>query len=449
MEMWPDWPTEPPFQVFEGRYLDGLLRRFTHPFPPRYVVVTPNPEGDNSFPGERWQQFVTILGANTTLTTIIFKGLDQLGPGGPAIGRMLARNRSITSVDVVSCGDFGEAAGYEMAAALRVNTTLLRLRIESCPIGRADEFLGDSLTVNSTLLCLDLHQSQMTRRGAAWIGAGLAANSALTTLDLGECPVSKSGAKQIGAALAVNSTLRFLYLPMCRICDSSSARIARGLATNSALVELDLDLATIEDRASEALGNSLAVNSTLTKLTLACCSTRDAAPLAAERIARALCVNSALRYLDLESWKVGDQGAAAFGQTLACNSTLTDLNFSMGIPAPSGVGVFGSQRLAEGLARNTTLSSLKMDLWLLEKEVQMQFLTVLATHPALTDLLISPWLPAERYQKQLIRRLKLNQHNQQRRQCRLFDLLFRRCRISQLKLTSPPSKPASKRQRQQ
>jgi uncharacterized protein YacL (UPF0231 family) len=129
---------------------------------------------------------------------------------------------------LVDC-ELGAAGAREIAAVLRVNSTLHTLNLENNEVG-ADgaREIAAALRVNSTLHTLDLENNEVGADGAREIAAVLRVNSTLQTLNLWSNQVGADGAREIAAVLRVNSTLHTLNLENNEVGADGAREIGGG-----------------------------------------------------------------------------------------------------------------------------------------------------------------------------------------------------------------------------
>jgi Ran GTPase-activating protein (RanGAP) involved in mRNA processing and transport len=219
--------------------------------------------------------------------------------------------------------------------------------------------------------------------GAVAVAAALADNKQLTWLELSNNPIGDEGAAALGEALRVNRKLERLGVTCCSFGGKGAVAIANGLRGNTAFRRLELgagcdlgddamvaladvlrgptgieQLAVSDSkwgaRGAAALGDALRSNSTLTYLYLP--DNIDSGAEGAVALAGALSVNETLTTLILDGCGVGDEGAAAFGQALAANKALKELNLDR-----NGIKDDGAAKLADGLRSATAIEKLTLD----------------------------------------------------------------------------------------
>jgi Ran GTPase-activating protein (RanGAP) involved in mRNA processing and transport len=102
------------------------------------------------------------------------------------------------------------------------------------------EALADALTVNATLLYLDLHRNRICDCGAAAVCDAVRINVTLARLNLCCNNIGDVGAAKLASALKTNKSLTVLSLHANEIGDEGAAAIGEMLKANAALVHLYL-----------------------------------------------------------------------------------------------------------------------------------------------------------------------------------------------------------------
>jgi len=87
-----------------------------------------------------------------------------------------------------------------------------------------------------------------------------------TSLDLSRNQFKKEGAKQLGAAITLNKSLITMDLSSCKMGVSGMYAICDALKTNTTLKNLNVYRNTFDVDGARALGEVLKVNSTITDL---------------------------------------------------------------------------------------------------------------------------------------------------------------------------------------
>ena len=115
-------------------------------------------------------------------------------------------------------------------------------------------------------------------------------------------------------------------------------------------VELKVSEVEVDETLAVFLSSFLKTNTTVTTFTLSCSSIDRAAALG-----ECLKCNTSLTTLNLDRNRIGDAGAAALAECLKCNTSLTTLNLGH-----NEIGDDGAAALAEWLKYNTSLTTLDL-----------------------------------------------------------------------------------------
>ena len=277
---------------------------------------------------------------------------------------------------------------------------------------------------------------------AVALGSVLSTNSTLTTLNIESNSISSRGVEAIGLALPSNGTLRELKMANQHVSFSQSAErvFSDGLDGNTTLLHLTIDLRSLQAR--EHINRSLTRNHELQRAQrLAAGITaeapqggfkpadwqREIAALAAsaefefgvadscrvdqeayivrgnalwsrategerDGVLAALATNTVVRELDLWNSYVNDALAGTLSEVLAKNGTITALNLESNVIRSTGI-----ESIAAGLARNTSLRTLKManlhapgsnQVVMLKADVEMLLANAVDVHPHLLKLTV-------------------------------------------------------------
>ncbi|KAG9061903.1 hypothetical protein KI688_007054 [Linnemannia hyalina] len=290
------------------------------------------------------------LKTNSTLTTLDLESNSIGSNGAKALAEALKTNSFLTTLDLES-NSIGENGAQALAEALKTNKTLTTLNLWNNSIGEnGARALSEALKTNSTLTTLDLWNDSIGDNGAKALAEALKTNSTLTTLNLGSNSIGDNGAQALVEALKTNSTLTTLDLWNNSIGENGAQALSEALKTNSTLTTLDLWNNSIGENGAQALSEALKTNSTLTTLNLGSNSIGDNG---AKALAEALKTNATLTTLNLGSNSIGSNGAQALSKALKTNSTLTTLNLGS-----NSIGFDGAQALSEALKTNSTLTTL-------------------------------------------------------------------------------------------
>lgn len=154
-----------------------------------------------------------------------------------AIARLMARNKSVTKLNLTSTG-MGDQGAQFIARSLVANSTLQELNLNGNRIGdEGAQALGHAIANNNntTLLILHLQNNEITTAGALGIASGLDNNRTLTWLYLDHNKgIGKDGKVAVRAAWA-NRT-HHLFLEDTRSA-STSGRPRAGMPNQSTILK--------------------------------------------------------------------------------------------------------------------------------------------------------------------------------------------------------------------
>eukprot|EP01041_Mallomonas_annulata_P008375 gene8375-17271_t len=132
----------------------------------------------------------------------------NLVTGPEAIGAMLLKNRTLTSLDL-SWNFIRKDSAVTIAEALLVNKTLKRLLLANNGFGdHATKLLGQSLKKNISLRELDLSFNALTPCAAAVLANSLVLNEFITSLDVRGNVLGRIGSQALVAAVQRVSTFQ-------------------------------------------------------------------------------------------------------------------------------------------------------------------------------------------------------------------------------------------------
>lgn len=271
-----------------------------------------------------------------------------------ALGRMLQKNCGLELLDL-SWMHPGDDAMKAIAHSLRVNTTLVELRLPGNEISEEGmQLLGQALGSNVKLATLKLDENRLGPHGVQGLLAGLQQNRTLTALSLSRCMASDSTALRLFSLFKTNDTLRKLEFRHAAIKGPIVASLARLLQKGGHLETLDLSGSPIGPEGTQAIADLLSSDTMLASLDLSCCSLGDDE---LRLLAQGLRQNTRLRHLNLAmNTGVTSVGISALTGALAPHRGIALLNLS-GIR----IDALGLQTLATNLlANHPTLEQLDL-----------------------------------------------------------------------------------------
>eukprot|EP01106_Pelomyxa_sp_JSP_P007736 TRINITY_DN2249_c0_g1_i9.p1 TRINITY_DN2249_c0_g1~~TRINITY_DN2249_c0_g1_i9.p1 ORF type:complete len:659 (-),score=125.38 TRINITY_DN2249_c0_g1_i9:90-2066(-) len=247
----------------------------------------------------------------------------QIGEGGVKhLLSSLNANTSLTALDIsyptnsttstVSCG-------ATIGAALKENSSLTSLNLESYVLDEAGAFLGEALKVNTTLLALNMSACHFTVSGLRLITKGLSVNSTLLTLNLAKIKFSSEELEVLTCFLASVNSLTELNLPHCYIGSNGYALISNALKVNGLLASLCLDSNSVDTECGKRLAEALQVNTSLVTLSL---KNIFLSSEGVQCLFRALKINNTLSSINLALSKVDDAAVVVLANVLPVNLSL-------------------------------------------------------------------------------------------------------------------------------
>ena len=191
--------------------------------------------------------------------------------------------------------------------------------------------------------------------GAGAIAEALKENTAVTELIMYNTDIGLKGATALAEMLKVNTGVRNLNLDNNKIGNKGLIAISKALTTNTRLTNLDLVNNNIKKKGFIAL----ALNLSEINLEYLNLDSNKAKNEGAAAIAAVLKDNTALKTLDMSGNDIGDEGALAFADALkgmsAGNSALKTLKLDGHVFKEST-----KSELAEAFASNPQLEILKV-----------------------------------------------------------------------------------------
>ena len=181
-----------------------------------------------------------------------------------------------------------------------------------------------------TLQELDLHNNQISDKGATALAQALEGNTTLQILYLGDNKISDKGATALAQALEGNTTLQKLYLYNNQISDKGATALAQALEGNTTLRVLWLSDNQISDKGATALAQALEGNTTLQELYL---GNNQISDEGATALAQALEGNTTLQELYLGNNQISDKGVTALESLWDGNTKLSIYTFGQQITA--------------------------------------------------------------------------------------------------------------------
>jgi len=323
-------------------------------------------------------QFSTVLTENHSLTKLNLDGCKLSNHEVKVIVTALKVNYSITDFGLRFCeltdiadlmdflslnnsllnlnlngNKFGDKGGKALASALKYNNSLKELDIASCGLTDING-LADMLKVNRSLSKLNLANNMIIAGLRALISA-LRNNDALTDLNMHSCTDGGIVIDGFTDMLKINCSLMKLDISSNEFVDASgvvdasgSQAVAGMLEVNRSLLTLNLNNTTLGNDGLHDLAYSLQNNCTLTELSLASIEVTEIF-----HFAILLKSYHYLQILDLSYNKIGIQGGNLLAEALRSNTSLKKLDLS-------SCELMDIAQLANMLHTNRSLSALRL-----------------------------------------------------------------------------------------
>ena len=215
------------------------------------------------------------------------------------------------------------AGAVNISEVLRINKTLKYLDISKNAIGDDGiSAISDSLHVNTTLIQLVACYCKFYGKGTESVGIMLRKNAKVKYLDISENHIGDDGISAISDGLHVNTTLIQLVACYCKFYGKGAESVGIMLRKNAKVKYLDISENPIGDDGISAISDGLHVNTMLIQLVAHNCEFRSKG---AESVAKMLQTNKTLKYLDISSNHIEDDGITAVTCSIENNITLTEL----------------------------------------------------------------------------------------------------------------------------
>ena len=257
----------------------------------------------------------------------------------------------------LSYNELSDGAAAALAETLCANKNISTLNLRGNEIGpvgcialaRVLEAEDGTSTQQTNLQNLDVSRNPLTCAGGAALANALRMNTTLTRLDLESSSLGlKALSALCGAISESNTTLRWFSLEAPRefsVADEHAWPAARMLGANKTLTHFKCGKWGLKSTPGleTFVAYGLCYNNTLESLDLRCNKVDE---LGGAHIARALRVNKKLKSLNLEKNKLGDAGAALIAEALGESRSLLELDLRC-----NGIGEMGLIVLAQGFRK--------------------------------------------------------------------------------------------------
>ena len=265
---------------------------------------------------------------------------------------------SMTRLEDLQLGwnPIGSAGAVEVIKAL-CGSGVKQLSLLATEIGEPDcESLCELLKSSHSLQHLDIEYNNLPSESVASIITGLSHSSSLALLNISNSHFSIANVDSLASVLKDHSksTLTKLVLHDCHISSEGAVELAAALCKNSTLQHLNLNSNPIGEHVEgvTAVAKMLVENKTLIVLDLRYCHISSEG---AVKLAAALCKNTILKHLDLDYNPIGVKGASSMSDMLQHNTSLEELHL-----CDDSVGEERVHQLINSLKHNQTLRRLRL-----------------------------------------------------------------------------------------
>jgi len=203
---------------------------------------------------------------------------------------------------------------------------------------------------------LNLHDTQIKKKGTTAIFQSLETNTWLEFLSIGANEIDKAGATALCKSLRANVTLKVLHLKNCSLGLEGYIELSKGLSGNAALTELDLTSNTLNPLEFKKITDAIVVNRSLTSLNVSYNTKIGVDGLTAFMSPLAANSNMILSKIHLDGCQINDDGARKIGEMLNSNVSIEKLSLKQ-----NQIGTEGAISILTGLKNNKRLGILNLE----------------------------------------------------------------------------------------
>ena len=267
----------------------------------------------------------------------------------------------ITQLEEIKLYDNPEiqrGGAVSLLSALCDQKSLKRLHLQNTNIGKEDcEQIAQLLSSSQFLEELNISDNSLSSDSVHFLFNGLHKSGSMNTL----CMYGSNHRSNYISLEAIKSFSAFLQDKKCKLetmdlskcgISDTALELANGLSRNCSVKILYLSYNPIGDKGAAAFGQVLTENKTITILGLARC---NITATGGEALASSLMINSTLEELNLSGNSLGG-ATASIGQVLEHNQTLKRLN----IANDSSQSQSDVNTLIDSLKKNQTLKTLML-----------------------------------------------------------------------------------------
>ena len=200
-----------------------------------------------------------------------------------------------------------------------IKSSITHLSVARNPIGDAGVQVF-SLLMFKHLIQLNISYTEITEVGTCALGDYLKVNISLQSLEISHNNIKDNGLKRILSNLP--STLVRLIVSGCLLTHKGAVSIGKMLRINNGLKYLNISSNSIGDDGISAISDGLHINTALIQLVARACKFHSKG---AKSIAKMLQANETLKYLDISSNSIRDDGIKAVAHSIQANTTLVQL----------------------------------------------------------------------------------------------------------------------------
>jgi len=231
----------------------------------------------------------------------------------------------LTHVDLAMCR-FEDMQMDALVNAIKRNMRLTHLSITNSGLNSSDvSKLAHVLAAHKTICSVDFSgNGDIDNNGAVALAAAVEQNHNLTDVDLFLAKrISHEGISSIAAAIKKNHSMQRLNVGLCQVDDNGCNALVQALKLHPSMTFLSLHRAGIFDM---SVFTSLFMHTKLIDVRLGGNDTMNVANCAA--FASVLAHNQSIRYLDLSSTNMKDDGLIVFAPCIITNTSLEFLSLN-------------------------------------------------------------------------------------------------------------------------
>lgn len=296
----------------------------------------------------------TLCGAlqsNGTLQSLRLWNNPGVGDEGAAhLSGLLKLNTVINALDLSVTGITEAGAGY-LNSSLQRNTSLTNLVLSRNALGDAgvNRLLHKKTGSMIALRSLSLRCVNMTDESVPAVAAFAHDSFSITALDLSSNALRYPGMDILGEALSINKTVMSLDLSNCGFGAAGAITLSSHLTNCRYLKDINVAMNNIADEGVRALCSVLHTCNQLHTLDL---SDNGLTATSGKQIGYLLRLSPSLRCLRLTNNKLGFVGAVDIAESLRPHGNLAELDISR-----NEIGRDGASRFAYVMQRNPRLKT--------------------------------------------------------------------------------------------